>query len=126
MTAFTFCCKNRHNDDKERIMDDPKDIWAALIRGLNGNTEAILLVGLVFGAGFLKFAGVNEWLACGFPAALYVAYKGRAWASERHKERMLILQIEKTRTEMEPRNQMHQQKLERRKAERLTAKNREP
>ncbi len=60
--------------------------YKAIVSALQGHPDALLAfaMGLLMLA--LLAAGVNEWLGCGLPALLYIAYCLRSCRADRSKE----------------------------------------
>lgn len=62
--------------------------YRSIVEALKGHPNALLAFALTVSAGVLLKLEVNQWLACGFPGSLYLAYCLRGWRSDISKERL--------------------------------------
>lgn len=70
-----------------------------VVDGLKGHPDALLAFAIVVAAGGLVYAGVNEWLACGFAGGVYVLYCVRAWFADRAKVQLAKQELDRLETD---------------------------
>jgi hypothetical protein len=69
-------------------MSQYESLWKEIVEGLKSHPEGLVAFSMAISAIALVAAGVNQWLACGFPSAIYIAYCVRGLRSDTSKERL--------------------------------------
>ncbi len=76
-----------------------EETWKSIIEGLKGHPNELLAVGVILTGVAMLIAGVNPWVACGFPLAVYLLYGLKALFDNVHQRQMAEIEVERIETE---------------------------
>lgn len=69
------------------------------LENVRGDSVAtVAIVAIIVGSGLL-YAGIDPWLACGFPGGICILYQIRSLFDNAHKRRMAGIEVEKIEAE---------------------------